>query len=173
MIETKKEVKNIGKYNEKEINNFENLNLKNFFSENFSDSKILQKNFTEKFKNFFNKPEKKSKNKIVENMEKDFSHLKLLNFLFKIKTSFLEKKISFNSISFDFLKMNLKDFDEIFLEVKKKISDKKDFSEIDISLKNEKEYLEIANCDLIFDIWEDKEIFKITLQTDEFLKMIS
>jgi len=47
--------------------------------------------------------------------------------------------------------MNIKNFDEIFEICEEKISDKKNFSEINIFLENEKKYLEITNCDLFLD----------------------
>jgi len=134
-----------------------NSKIKNFFKNNFSDSKILQKNFSDKLKNLF--PDKK-----------------FLKFLIKIKKYFSDKKINFDQISENLLNLNLKDFDETFLECEKILKDKikleKNFLELNIFTENEKKYLEIINCDLILDFWDEKKVLKITLQSDEFLKMI-
>lgn len=169
MLEVKKEKIFIGEKIWKIEKKFENINLKKFFSENFSDSKILQKNFYKKIKNFIWN-EKIWKNEKIG--KKDFSHLKLSFFIKKLKKKFLEKKFSSKKISDENFKMNIKNFDEIFEICEKKISDKKNFSEINIFLENEKKYLEIRNCYLILDFWEEKEKIWITLQSDEFLKMI-
>jgi hypothetical protein len=151
------------------------LKLENFFEENFSDSKILQKNFSEKFKILFHKNER---------LWKKFSGLKFLNYLFKIKKIFykkneniLDKKINFNNISKNLLDLNLKDFEDNILKFENIDFEKnnldKNFFELNIYTENEKKYLEITNCDLVFDFWENREVFEITLQTDEFIKMIS
>ena len=154
------------KYNDIIKNNdiYENNDLKNFFQDNFSDSKILQKNFSDKLKILF-------------------TWKKFFNFLFNIKNIFWENflknnnKIFFDEIWDKFLKFNLKDFDENlefykknFLEILEKNNN---FSELKIYLENKKEYLEIVNCDLIFDFWNKKIKKKITLQSDEFLKMVN
>jgi len=163
VIEVKKEKVFDGEKNWKIEKKFENINLKKFFSENFSDSKILQKNFYKKIKNFI------WNEKI---WKKDFSHLKLSFFIEKISKKFPEKIFLSEKISSENFKMNIKNFDEIFEICEEKISDKKNFSEINIFLENEKKYLEITNCDLFLDFWNEKEKISITLQSDEFLKMI-
>ena len=148
--------------------NFKIENLKKFFSENFSDSKILQKKISDDLRKILKKEEEKKK--------KNFLKSNFLNFLFKIKKIFLEKnpdkKIIFDKIWKNFLEYNLKNFDGILFEIKKIFAEKKDFSELNIFLKSKKKYLEIVNCDLVLDFWGESVVFEITLQSDEFVESV-
>jgi len=97
--------------------------------------------------------------KLNGELKKSFSHLKFSNFLLEIKKIFQEKnfeknsekKIIFNKISKNFLDLNIKNFNENITEFEKILDENKNFFELKISLKSGKKYLEIVNCDLIFD----------------------
>ena len=156
-------------HNLEKINNLKkNSNLKNFFEENFSDSKILQKSIWRKF---------------WEKMKEIFlKNKKLRKFFSELQKNFPDKKIFYKNIlenTPENLELNIKNFEEIFFQAKKlflenekKFWKNKDL-EINIFLENEKKYLEIVNCDLVFDFWDYQKGIWITLQSDEFLKMLN
>lgn len=143
--------------------------LEMFFKEHFSDSTIVEKKISSKIKKIFNTDEK---------ISQDFSHLKILFFLKKIKKFFPEKKIFSEKISKKNFLKNIKNFDKIFETSIKILSEIKNFSEVNISIEDEKEYLEVVNCNLVFDFETKtgegkKKRIEITLQSDDFLKMVN